>query len=411
LGSYVDGAASAYYNQPFFSITVTIVVSIVVAFAIFRMLSGDWRRLVDKRSLVFGLGAFFLSCVIGGAIGGGANADSLILALSISAGVVVPYVFLRVTAKPENLSFDAVSDLMITVMFYVMALVVYIYATRFAGFLALSVKWKGRLLSGWGMSNDFGIILSMTLPFCFYKAARTNKRILWYITACANFTVTYFTLCRSALIAGGAILIAGAIWSIVRKDSRAQAVKVFSAYALVIALTVGALAVFGGLEWLFDYFITKSNRAVESGTDGLSSGRIDIWKRYLQYFKTNPIFGGGFTVDAQHYIDAGAEATNGIFNAFSYFAHNTALQMLGSCGIVGFAAWGYHTFTIAKDVLRKTNIDRIIFGVSIAALIFGGLLDVAFFKPEFLIWYAMLLLAVESDYFKSTDTFAPSSAK
>ncbi len=403
VGRYAEGAGSDYYGQPFFYITISVCVALVVAFAIYRLITGDWKRLADKRSLSFGIGAFCLSCFLGGAIGGGANASSLIVALSITAGLAVVYVFLRVTAKPENLSFSAVANLLTTMMFYVMALVVFIYVTRFAGFLELSVKWKARLLSGWGMSNDFGIFLSMTLPLCFYKAAHTEKRKRWYIAACANFAVTYFTLCRSAIIAGGVILIAGTVWSIIKQDSRAQAVSIFASFAVVVASYIGFLALFGGLEWFFDYFITKSARAVQSGTDGLSSGRIDIWTRYLRYFIQNPIFGGGFTVDAQHYIEAGAQAQNGAFNAFSYFAHNTVIQMLGSCGIVGFAAWGYHTYTVVRDVVYKPDPDRVIFGVAIAAFIFGGLLDVAFFKPEFLIWYALLLLAVECDYLKVRD--------
>jgi O-antigen ligase len=144
-----------------------------------------------------------------------------------------------------------------------------------------------------------------------------------------------------------------------------------------------------------EYHIGKVSNGTEF--ENVSSGRDDIWRRYFEYFMSNPIFGGGFTVDKIFYIENGAEVANGAFSAYSYFAHNTVFQLLGSCGLLGLFAYVYHTLTTIIIYFKKPSFNRFIFAFVVFGFVAMAMLDVVFFKPYFTLIYIVVLTVCEAD--------------
>lgn len=388
---------SNYFSSPVFVVGLIVGIVIVALGLIYRMLAyANYKKTFTKKSLIWGIIALAFAYLVSGLGYLQYSLDDFIMAGVQAVSILAVYLFIVTTADFEKFNLDKLAQLCVVALFYMMALVAYIYVTRFYGFLRFSSAWKHYMLCGWGMSNDFGIFISMLLPVFFYKMFYAQKHAyVWYIFAIFAIIVIFFTYARGALLVGGGVFALGSIYAIIRKSTRKTAILSVSVALLAFVCAVAILHFTGGLEYVMEYHVGK----VANGTqiENIDSGRLDIWKRYLDYFISNPIFGGGFTVDKIFYINAGKEVANGAFSAYSYFAHNTLFQILGSCGLVGLMAYLYHTLTVLLVFFKKPNEKRMIFAVCIFAFIATSMLDVVFFKPYFIFYYAIILAVCEFD--------------
>ena len=77
------------------------------------------------------------------------------------------------------------------------------------------------------------------------------------------------------------------------------------------------------------------------------NGRFALWEASWKSFLQNPIFGVGF----YHTCDGLGSGYAGLH----CLSHNTVLQLLGSCGVVGMAAYAYHRYTTYRLFFAKFN--------------------------------------------------------
>lgn len=73
----------------------------------------------------------------------------------------------------------------------------------------------------------------------------------------------------------------------------------------------------------------------------LTSGRLDLWKKALELFRVNPVFGIGWEQFMNH-------------NTYEHDVHNTYLQWLCEAGIVGFVLLMVPTAGMYLITLRRT---------------------------------------------------------
>jgi O-antigen ligase len=402
-GKFGLGEASQFLSSPAFIVPVIIGIVILAIGIIYRMLAyAQYKKAFNKKSLVWGIIALSVAYLVSGLGYSNYSIDDFIMAGVQAVCLFAVYFFIVTTADFAKFNLDKLAEFCVVILFYIVALVIYIYATRFYGFLRFTGSWKAYMLCGWGMSNDFGILIVMTLPAFFYKMYTAQKHAyIWYIFACLAMVVTFFTYARGAILVGAGVFALGSVYAIIRKNSRKTALISISSALVALVGVVVILHLTGGLEFIMEYHLGKVANGAE--IDKIDSGRTDIWKRYFDYFVENPIFGGGFTVDKIFYIANGAEVENGAFSAYSYFAHNTLFQILGSCGLVGLMAYLYHTLTTVLVFFIKPNEKRFIFAVSIFAFVAMAMLDVVFFKPYFIFLYAIILAVCEADAKKSAN--------
>ena len=117
------------------------------------------------------------------------------------------------------------------------------------------------------------------------------------------------------------------------------------------------------------------------------NGRFALWSASWNSFLQNPVFGVGF----YHTCD---ELGSG-YAGLPILSHNTVLQLLGSCGIMGMAAYAYHRYITIKVFVSKFDHLAFFMGMSVLGFLLFGLLDVPMFTvyPNF--YYALMLLIAE----------------
>jgi O-antigen ligase len=117
------------------------------------------------------------------------------------------------------------------------------------------------------------------------------------------------------------------------------------------------------------------------------NGRFAIWRTGVEKFLSAPLFGSGFY---DSYVEE-----EWSFVLYPYLYHNTLIQMLASCGIVGVLAYVWHRMTTVRLVLQKPNAGKSFLGLCIAALLLFSLLDTILFNTYPMIFYALMLLFME----------------
>ena len=398
---YYVGQASTFYASPEFVFTAAVLAAMVLTAIVFRLVVfGDFKRAFSLKGMLIGVTLMSIGFALAG-ITEDPESSGLLFGLIQAATFFFVYLFYASTLDFESFSFDYIADLMLTVMFYIIALIVYIYATRFYGFLILSAHWKSLLFCGWGMSLDFGAYLAMTMPACFYKMLRSTKlRLFWLVFAVMAMAGIYFTLARGAIIAACIEFFGGLIISLKEKELRKPIALVLLGTLVVIATLLFVLWKTDTTQFFFDYFIKKG----ESGD--VTSGRLTIWDRYFDYFRQNPVFGSGFAVDLEYRVSQVGNTNNGIFSIYSYLAHNLLLQSIGSCGIVGTVTLGIHLLSILKTFITKADIGRGFLFLAVLGFLGMSLLDTIFYKAQFTFLYLALLVACEADVFRKEKALA-----
>ena len=385
---FVVNAASTYYSSWFFIIMAIIGGALVLAAATYRVaVSGGVKRAFSKQGLLVGVGVLCASFLISGVFSRSWQFSDLAFAGIQAATFFLVYLFFASTLDFEKFTLSKIADIMLTVMFYIMALLIYIYATRFYGFLILSSGWKGYMVCGWGMSNDFGTYLAVTMPACFYRITKTPKHKWIWIAALVLASVgIFFTLCRAAMVLASVVLATGMFVGVRDKEMRLRVILAI----FWVMIGVGALMILLGatnsFAFFFDFFIKK-------GEGDVTSGRFEIWGDFWKYFLRDPIFGGGFAVNLNPELSNG----NGVFRIYSALAHNIFFQTLGSSGVVGIAAGCYHLWTVGKSAFKKFEFNRVFLVFAIISFLGISLLDTVFYKAQFTFLYLAILVGMESD--------------
>ena len=242
---------------------------------------------------------------------------------------------------------------------------------------------KESILMGWGMWNNIGGELVFLLPIHFYYASTVKKYSwLFYLSGLFSYITIALTLSRSSLLFGTAIIIACAVISCVVGENK-KINRIFTGAIAIIGI-IGIIALWGKISSVLGDYLSR-------GLD--DNGRFDIYKKGISNFCSHPIFGGGFfSVEAQdHQFVA--------FMPDRY--HNTIIQMMGSCGIVGLLAYALHRFETVKLLLRKRSIFTLFAALCLIGFLGTSLLDNHFFNihPSF-IYIPMLVIIerCESDY-------------
>ncbi|MBQ8145663.1 MAG: O-antigen ligase family protein [Clostridia bacterium] len=237
---------------------------------------------------------------------------------------------------------------------------------------------KESIMLGWGMWNNVGGMLAMLLPIHFYFASTVKKfGIIFYLSGMVSFLAIVLTLSRSSLLVSCLIIVISAIACCFYGNNK-KICRIVTAIVFVIGV-LGIIVFWNKISSILGDYIAR-------GFD--DNGRFDIYKRGFENFLQNPIFGGGFySVDAQDHT-------------FAFFLpdryHNTIIQMMGACGIVGLLAYIFHRYQVIKMLWCKRSLYTFFACLCISALLLTSMLDNHFFNfyPTFV--YSILLSVINN---------------
>ncbi|MBR3893734.1 MAG: O-antigen ligase family protein [Clostridia bacterium] len=244
---------------------------------------------------------------------------------------------------------------------------------------------KGSVVLGWGIWTAIGGMLAFLMPACFYFAASHKRGWIAFGIGLLEFVCIFLSQSRGALLIGALDFGLCMLYLLFKGKNRKQN-RIF----ILSLAVVGAV----GCIFLRDKIFTVLQNFQSMGL--ADNGRFEIWNIGWRNFLKYPVFGSGFY---DSFVDPAFE-----HSIDPYLYHNTVIQMLGACGLVGFCAYFYHRLQTVRLVCKKPNPCKIFLGIALLSFLLFNLLDVLFFKfyPSF--FYALMLLCMEKSEISSEKT-------
>ncbi|MBO5374004.1 MAG: O-antigen ligase family protein [Clostridia bacterium] len=235
---------------------------------------------------------------------------------------------------------------------------------------------KESLILGWGVWNNVGGLLTMLIPIHFYYASTKKRGYVFYGTAILTYVTILFTLSRSSL------LFATIIFAICVIITCIKGVNTKINRIITVGLAVVAII---GIIALWDKLSTTLSSYLNQGFN--DNGRFELYKHGVDNFLSHPIFGGGFGSCLEDNFGHGIEPNR---------YHNTIIEMLAACGIIGFGAYVFHRYqTVKLFIQAKKDESTIFLALTILALLLTSLLDNHFFNLYTTMYYSVILCVIE----------------
>ena len=236
--------------------------------------------------------------------------------------------------------------------------------------------------TGWGGSNNMGTLLAMMIPFCFYLADKRKHNSVFFLSGLLFLAGVFFTCSRGAILFGVVAYLASYMISLIHShNARANAA------IHIITVAAGILVLQLYPETIRHLFHNLLQRKLDP------SGRDELYIAGWQQFLNAPLFGSTFfPVDYPPHIWSYPETFDSLCPPLW---HNTVIQLLASCGIVGLAAYSFHRFQTLHLFFRRPTGEKMFAFVSVLTLLLASLLDCHFFNIGPTLFYSMALAFVE----------------
>ena len=249
---------------------------------------------------------------------------------------------------------------------------------------------RDTLYTGWGVYNNLGVIAVMSIPFAFYLVSRAKFATPWILLSFILLLTAIFTCSRGAIVFGIPIFVICLVIAALRGNNKAEIRVVYS------LITIGAIALCiifkDKISVLFANVPDLLGNIGEN--DGVASdSRVNLYKNGFEAFKNAPIFGQTFYPVSYEVYEFSE------IDAFSSFFpprwHNTVVQILASCGIVGMLAYLFHRISTVVLFIKKRSRATTFIGISILALLLMSLVDCHFFNVGPVLFYSTVLAVME----------------
>ncbi len=307
--------------------------------------------------------------------------QNLLFAFIQAAAIVVLYLLLTGGVKWDKAPMAYLSWTGMCVGYVLLAEMLHVYIRY--DVIVDGIIQRHRIFFGWGHFNNIGALLAMMIPFPFFLTGKGKFTGLFYISGMAFLGGVLFTCSRGSMIWAVVTYLASYTISLLHsRHARANAaIHIGSA---LVALTIFLL--------FYDELLLLFRDLIHRGWDS-SYIRMDGYRKGFAQFLQHPIFGGTFyplTDDLYSW-----STSQSFISFFPPRWHNTFVQVLASCGIVGFGAYCYHRMQTVKLFFQNYSSKKLFAFVSMIALLATSMLDCHFFNVGPTLFYSMMLAFVE----------------
>ncbi len=372
---------SPYYaTAPILPILIFLFGAILVGFVVFAIRNRKRANPFPKKGVFLTLVLWSLAICLNGAFNPEYTISNLAFSMTFPLALLATFLLFALFVRFEDGAFD---HFMFCLVLAGSLIVLQFAALLLTGEIPLLENGainKDQVTLGWAVHNSFAGLLTVLIPPCFYFAATHKHGWIFYGIGLLEFFAAVLSQSRTATLVGAGILFLCMIVSCFCGKNRK--VNRILSLGIVVIGAVGVIFLWDKLSGLLNNFMTK-------GFD--DNGRFELWKNGIDQFLAHPVFGAGFY---DHGITA-EEVLNWEINVYPYFYHNTVIQMLGTAGIVGIAAYLYHRFYTVKLFLVRPNLKKSFLAIGILAMVLFCMLDVLFFITYPLMYYALMLLYME----------------
>ncbi len=345
-----------------------------------------------KRRLLWGivaLGAAYLISGIGTKEYGEQMVKNLFFAFLQFVSLALMYLVFAGTVKWEKAPRWYLPAIGVAAGFVLIGELLYVYHTQ--AVLVDGVIDRVRIYTGWGMYNNIGGMLIMVLPFPFYFACKRRVGWLGLLVGTLFMLSIGLTSSRGSILTGLMVYALCVVVTVLYAENRKETL-IYIAVIVGLALATVVLC-WNAITHLLTVILEK----------GLETSRTDIFKAGIKQFWQYPIVGGGF-----YPLDFTPWDFSEV-SAFSDFFpprwHNTVVQLLACCGIVGLVAYVFHCGQVAWMLLKKPSLLKTVIALSVLALMVSSMLDCHFFNIGPVLVYSMALAVAEFTPHEKTTEF------
>ena len=259
---------------------------------------------------------------------------------------------------------------------------------------------RANIYTGWGMYNNIGAMIAISIPFALYLATRYRLGFIFVITAMVLLAATFFSCSRGSCIGASIGFTFGLIFAAIKAPDKLA--FILTTFMLFMAIAVVGVVLKDKLLLLFDkvpdIMIQVPQNCQQSFWDFLSqfndSNRFEIYKEGLNVYIHNPIFGDSFyPSDYAPWDFSELEQFSGFFPPRW---HNTIIQLMASCGTFGLLAYVYHRIKTIRLFCKRPSTTKTFIALGIFVLLLMSMLDCHLFNIGPAFFYSICLTFAEN---------------
>ena len=307
-------------------------------------------------------------------------ANHLLYALMQAASLTLPYWLLSRGVNWKNVRRDYFAWMGFALGGVLSLEILWSYCTQHV--IVDGIIRRTNIFVGWGMYNNMGFFLAMMIPFAFYLATKHHRG--WIGTVIGSFyLICVFLTCSRGSIIGGMLVYALCVLIMLLYAQN----KRHNFIALVSVLTVVGLILLFFHDELYRLFSQLLKKKMDM------SDRDVVYAEGLKLFTKSPLFGTSFfSPDFLPWDFATLESFSGLIPPRW---HNTFIQLMASCGLVGLGAYVFHRVQTVKMLFSRKHKEQVFIGCAILVLLLCSLLDCHFFNLGPTMFYSMALAYAE----------------
>ncbi len=388
--SYTVGG-SDYYFQTAVTVQVIILIALFVGAMLYRIIMLGVRKKFKPTPVFFGLCALSVTFLLNGVTT--KNYDPMNLAY----GVFMAFFFLGIfTLVKDNIKVNKNTFINVAVALMAFSVVlvtelVVAYITTEGVFTENGID-RDKLMYGWGVHNTMGMYLVLCIPSATYLAGKYRYGFPLTLYSVGLVVAAIMSMSRQSMLGAAVIFPVCAIILLVKGKNRIANTLIIGA-ALIGAIIICGLKqdlIFPYLKKLFDNIVTDGELN--------GSGRWKIWQLGIENFKAHPVFGAGFYVD----IPPAAEMVG--LEIIPLMYHNTIIQMLAACGILGLAAYAVHRVQTIICFFRNVTVDRSFIAITALSMVLISIIDNhLFYIFPTIVYSSLIAILVQSQKYKETE--------
>ena len=302
-------------------------------------------------------------------------------ALLQSAAILIPYLLFCIFVDWDKVCGNYFAWIGVCVGVLLCIEIVGIYCTQEV--IVDGVVLRDQIYTGWGMYNNMGGLLAMMIPCAFCLATIYRKVWIGVVAGSAFLGGVLLTCSRSSILTAGlAYCVCGFLmFRYVGNRRKNTIVLIIGSVAILLTIILFREQFMGLFHVLMNLGLKLNNRDI-------------IYREGIAKFLQSPILGNsfyctGFKPDAWSTLES-------FHNIIPPRWHNTVLQMLVCCGVVGIFAYLFHRLQTVKLFLCRASSENVFIACSIMVLLIGSMFDCHFFNIGPVLYYSMALSFVEN---------------
>ncbi|MBE6924964.1 MAG: O-antigen ligase family protein [Ruminococcaceae bacterium] len=336
---------------------------------------------VDKQLLIAALIPSLCVFVVFGLVGqlGGLPRRNMLFAVIQCAAVVVLYYLFSGTIRWKQVPKSYLAWMGMCIGYVVLVQLLENYISGRIFMKGTGTIDRELIYAGWGMHNNIGGMMAFMLPFPFYLACTQKRSWMFNVLGTILLLGVIISCSRTSMLVAMAIYGFCVYQLLRRKECRKANVSV---YVVIAGLVVVSCILF--FDRLMDIFALFFEELF------VMSERDNLISYGFKQFLDNPIFGGSFFPQGK-YVPWDWSNSAEFSSFFPPRWHNTLIQMLASCGIVGFAAYCCHRWQTVKLMLKQRSTENLFISLFLISLLVCSLMDCHFFNVGPVLFYSMAL--------------------